>query len=163
MQHRVSVLGIDPGIVTTGAVYLELDSSFRHVITRYEAFDGIKPDSIKEAIRWTQRLPYDAVFIEAYRPRSHFSVDADMVVAVNRLKSLIPNSRALNNTGVTKVIKPHLLQALQVWRFPTKTHHQDLRSAARIALYGLVKNPEWNPVLAAFITDLVDGKPWKVN
>jgi hypothetical protein len=56
-----------------------------------------------------------------------------------------------------------VLEALGAWKFQTTTHHQDLRSAAKIAVLGMMKQEHTNLLLAAIIRDHIDGRPWKVT
>ena len=156
----VNITGIDPGLVHTGVVNLCLDPRGHEVSLRYEVFDGIKPHVLEQVGAWTDEYWAQDTFIEAYRPRSNFQADAEMGQAVTTLRRRIPRAVTLDNTGVTKVIKPELMRLLKVWMFSKATHHQDLRSAARIGLYGLVKNPEYNEVLAALVMDHLDNRPW---
>jgi hypothetical protein len=69
----------------------------------------------------------------------------------------------LLNTGVKKTIKRPLMELLGCWAFTTTTHHQDLRSAARIALYGMVKNDTLNQVLYSVVRDHLEGRTWHVH
>jgi hypothetical protein len=56
-----------------------------------------------------------------------------------------------------------LLELLEAWHFSTTTHHQDLRSAARIAVLGMLLDPALNNVLYLFTTDTIDGRTWNVS
>lgn len=159
-MHYVNVTGIDPGLVHTGVVNITLDPTGLEYSIKYEVFDGITPAAIDKIQRWTEENWAAHTFIEAYRPRSHFSTDAEMGAAVNELARRIPRARKLDNTGVKQVVKPDLMQLLGVWRFATTTHHQDLRSAARIGLYGLLKDPDMNQTLALFVRQSIDGPLW---
>lgn len=156
----VNITGIDPGLVHTGAVNMCLDPASREFSIVYQVFDGVTPAALDEVAAWAQEHWAQETFIEAYRPRSHFSADARMGEAVSTLRRSIPRARSLDNTGVIKVIKPELMRLLGVWSFDQATHHQDLRSAARIGLYGLVKNPDYNRVLATLVMDHLDNRPW---
>jgi hypothetical protein len=69
----------------------------------------------------------------------------------------------LDNTGVKKIVKPSVLQVLGAWDFATPTHHQDLRSAARIAVLGMMKDQTMNTLLADVVRDHIDGKPWTIT
>jgi hypothetical protein len=40
------------------------------------------------------------------------------------------------------------------------THHDDLRSAARILVLGMLKNPMLNEVLSDYVRDRIKGRPW---
>ena len=153
----VAVIGIDPGLVDTGLVYIELDPHLRGFETSTHVVHKLDLDEIETWVKGS-RNP-DAIFIEAYRPRSNFGTDQEMVQAVGNIHRRLRGSTVLNNTGVKKVIRQPLLELLGLWKFPT-THHQDLRSAARIGLYGLVKNPDWNLTLAQLVRDHIDNDPW---
>ena len=63
----VAVIGIDPGLVHTGLVRIELLPDLRRYWVEHEVVSGINLDLIE---RWCQRRPADAIFVEAYRPRS---------------------------------------------------------------------------------------------
>ena len=69
----------------------------------------------------------------------------------------------LRNTGVKKVVTQELMELCHCWKFPSKTHHQDLRSAARIALLGMMLDDTLNKVLYTYATDNVDGRTWNVT
>lgn len=153
----VAVIGIDPGLVDTGLVYIELDPYLRSFETSTHVVHKLDLNEIETWVK-SSRNP-DAIFVEAYRPRSNFGTDQEMVQAVGNLHRRLRGSTVLNNTGVKKVIKKPLLELLGLWSFQA-THHQDLRSAARIGLYGLIKNPDWNPVLAQLVRDYINGDPW---
>jgi hypothetical protein len=55
------------------------------------------------------------------------------------------------------------MELLGVWKFHTVTNHQDLRSAARIALYGMVKSETLNKVLYSVVDDHLVGRAWRVH
>lgn len=146
----VRVIGIDPGLVHTGVVSFHfLEGAVRAV---GHAVNGLNPDKIIEWLdNYGPSLKMQGVFIEAYRPRSHFDTDSRMSNGVQRIKAALPNSKIISNTGVTKVITRQTMELLDCWAFDTTTHHQDLRSAARIGLYGMVKDEVLNSVLFATI------------
>lgn len=155
----VKFAGIDPGLVHTGLVSFELDPSRRLWRIFAEAIPGPDIEATKKLLAgWSGK-----VFIEAYRPRSHFGTDPAMTKAVNDMKAALPKAKVLNNTGVKQVVRQPLMELLGVWRFGISTHHQDLRSAARIGLYGALKDDELNAVLAGFVTDHIDGRAWTLD
>ena len=125
-------------------------------------FDGVDFNMLDSVAESVMREAPDRVFIEGYRSRSNFAHDAEMITAVQTLKRLIPRSTALDNMGVKKIITPDLMKVLGVWTFTLQTNHQDLRSAARIALFGMVKEDEYNTLLARIITDHINGNSWIV-
>lgn len=163
MPSMTHVIGIDPGLVHTGVVSIIFDPSARTINIDHEVIDG--PDWAA-AHRWIQGAfanPVDAVvFIEGYRPRSAFDTDQRMVKAVNDFRRAL-GGQVINNTGVKKVIRHQLLDMLGLWKFSTTSHHQDLRSAAYIALYGIVKDEEMNRLLAGVVLDYLTGDPWVIR
>lgn len=165
-MQRTRIVGIDPGLVHTGVVEFTFIPDERLVFVKPTVVPGTSAQAAIDAVVPIGSLLTDvagAVFIEAYTPRSHFESDGRMVVLVKDIHRYIPKSEVIPNTGVKKVITPALLGALNCWTFSTKTHHQDLRSAALIGLYGMVKHPNFNQVLAEFLRDHIDGNPWKVE
>ena len=166
MQYEV--WGVDPGLVDTGIVRISFDTDTQRWYVDHTVFKGVVDN------RGARRIPSDAIatylnnevpshaviYIEAYRPRSHYQNDAEMGRAINDLKARVKKAKSLDNTGMKKVVKPALMQRLNVWTFSTKTHHNDLRSAAMIALYGMLKDPDGNAVLFQFLCDQLAGRPW---
>ena len=71
--------------------------------------------------------------------------------------------KLLRNMGVKKVVTKELMDLLHCWSFPTRTHHQDLRSAARIALLGMMLEPAIKQLLFTYSTDTIDGRNWDVS
>lgn len=62
-----------------------------------------------------------------------------------------PEVYALDNSGVKNMVSRALLELLHSWQFPTKSNHQDVRSAARIAILGMLKNEHLNRLLADIV------------
>lgn len=154
----VVIIGIDPGLVHTGVVAIELDDLRRSWHVEPHVVAGLDVDEVKDIV--TSYDAKDYVFIEAYRPRSHYGTDARMGKGVADMKAAIKGSTALDNTGVKQVVGQPLMEMLGVWKFSQTTHHQDLRSAARIGLYGALKVPYLNQILTEFVTDQLDGRAW---
>lgn len=161
MTEYIHVVGIDPGLVHTGAVRLRFWPTEKRVDIDHAVFSGTRPEPVRDWVLDGAFRTRPRVFIEGYRPRSHFGGDTKMVSAVNQVK-LATGGKVLLNEGVKKVIRPELMKLLNVWLFSTPTHHQDLRAAARIALYGMVKETWLNQVLADLVRDHLDGNDWKV-
>lgn len=163
------VVGVDPGLVHTGVVSLVFAPEDRCIFVGHEVVTGPDARAVADAI--TQPWPQDSrtwgclppvIFIEGYRPRSHLQQDKQMTQAVTDMKRALPGSVVLQNTGVKKVIRQPLMELVGCWRFTTPTHHQDLRSAARIALLGMCKDEEMNRLLATVVADHLDGRTWNV-
>lgn len=158
-------LGVDPGIVHTAGVMLSISPTTKNVVTVPYVVDGIEPDELDKMITWVNSSRVlNGVFIEKYRPRSNFQHDMDMIAAVDYLNRGCKHSEVLDNTGVVKIIRPRLLQLLGLWDFPQRTHHQDLRSAARIMLLGMLKDPEINEMMYHIVNDILDNAAaWSIN
>lgn len=148
MTTVLHAVGIDPGLVHTGVVSIRLDVENLKLSTNSTLIDG--PDA--SAIRtWVDSLGTPDVFIEKYRPRAHFSTDERMVKAERDIKRIIRGAVLVNNTGLIKVVTQDLLELLGLWRFTTVSHHQDLRAASRIAVLGILKDPEKNTHLTRYV------------
>ena len=164
-MYNPIIVGVDPGIVHTGVVSLEFDEEDKSLDIWHAAIDGPNALATGLAIEaWHPGVPFHLmhIFIEWYRPRSGFSVDERMVQANGEFRTVLQGN-LLRNTGVKKVVAPELMKLLNVWSFPTSTHHQDVRSAARIALLGMMLDPVLNRLLYSFVTDTIDGRDWNVR
>ena len=162
MTEYIHVVGIDPGLVHTGCVRLRFWPGEKRAEIEHAVFSGTSPAPVRDWTLAPGLRIQPRIFIEGYRPRSHLGTDEKMVTAVNQLK-LATGGKVLLNEGVKKVIRPELMKLLEVWFFTTPTHHQDLRSAARIALFGMVKDEHLNQVLADVVRDHLDGRSWQVK
>ncbi len=160
-MQRTHIIGIDPGIVHTGVVSIDFNPVAKTILLDHEVVQGTDARATATWIRGLRTSRPDHVFIEGYRPRSNLGHDKDMVNAVAHMKAAT-HGTVLDNTGIKKVVRPAVLQALGVWQFSTPTHHDDLRSAARIAVLGMLKLPELNELLADVVRDHLDGKGWTV-
>lgn len=156
------IVGVDPGLVHTGVVRFVFDSHDRTLVVSSEAVVGIKPAEVTYWIEKHDVLTRPEIFIEAYRPRSHFNNDKRMVEGVAEIRKYT-KGKVLDNTGVKKVIRQPLMELLGCWKFSTVTNHQDLRSAARIALLGMVKDEGFNWLLADIVKDYLRGDAWAVT
>ena len=160
----VQLIGIDPGLVHTGCVSITLYPEQGSIHLHSHVVAGLNVQDVQQWVEAVGAGPWGAdraVFIEAYRPRSHFDSDAAMGAAVKEMKQALLGSKTLLNTGVKKIVTPELMKAMNIWSFSQRTNHQDLRSAARIAVYGGLKDPEINPVITKFVIDHLDGNTWK--
>lgn len=156
------VIGIDPGLVHSGGVYLGFDSTLRTIWVEAKIVDGPDVAAIAANVAdWAKGTP--DVFIEKYQPRSHFAGDSKMMEAQGQLKAELPHAKIILNTGVKKIVRQPLMELLGVWRFTTPSHHQDLRSAARIALYGMLKDEQLNTLVADIVRDHLEGRTWNVR
>jgi len=146
------VAGVDPGIVHTGVVVLRLDTDKLRLHTTWRVVDGL---DAAETAAWVLDMGEPQVFIEKYRPRSHYGTDERMVKAERDFKLAMPRAVLIDNTGIKKVVTDDLLNLLELWKFALPSHHQDLRSAARIAVLGMLRDPVMNKELARYVEELV--------
>lgn len=162
------VVGIDPGLVHTGVVSLMFVPDQRLVEIDHEVVLG--PDATAATMwamgRRARKVPWyfkpPTIFIEGYRPRSNFNTNAEMTKAVQTFRAAT-KGQVLDNTGVKKVVRRGLLELLGCWKFPTPTNHDDLRSAARIAVLGMLKDEQMNQLLADIVRDHLNGETWTVK
>ena len=141
-----SFIGIDPGLVHTAGVAVQASHSIASFTVHTKVVDGISDSALAEMAEWAREKDMDVVAIEGYRPRGHYQGDSNMMQAIKHLQTQIPESRQVPNMGVKKVITNDTLKLLRLWSFQPKTHHQDLRSAARIGLFHYAQVPggsEW--------------------
>ena len=159
------MVGVDPGLVHTGIVMLDFNVKDRELTVKHKVVAGLDSVTARQdiAIMASNKLFTTLViYIEKYTPRSGFGVDERMVQANADFKRDL-GGWLLRNTGVKKVVTQELMELCHCWKFPSKTHHQDLRSAARIALLGMMLDDTLNQVLYTFATDNVDGRTWNVT
>ena len=141
-----SFIGIDPGLVHTAGVAVRVNHVDTSFTIHTKVVDGISDSALAEMAEWAREKDMDVVAIEGYRPRGHYQGDSNMMQAIKHLQTQIPESRQVPNMGVKKVITNDTLKLLRLWSFQPKTHHQDLRSAARIGLFHYAQVPggsEW--------------------
>lgn len=153
------VIGVDPGLVHTGVVGLLFAPRCRELMVTHTVVDGPNAQAVAT---WVAAKPKPRVFVEQYKTRQNLSSDTRMMQLETELRGVLRGARFLPNMGVKRVITADLMRLLEVWRFPTSTHHHDLRAAARIALLGMVKDKDLNPVLADLVQAHLDGVPWSI-
>ena len=156
----ITLIGIDPGIVHTGAVMIKLDTLSLAWRVEYEIIEGTDPIKVTQFIKHRDPGDLAFVFVEAYRDRGTvFNTHNAMRTMEQNIKRLVPKAKILDNTGVKKVVTPALMKLFNVWSFKDKTNHEDLRSAARIALYGGLKDDEINKALTAIVMQQLGKEP----
>ena len=166
------ILGIDPGIVHTGIVAYaicthgpcQIPMIYRVIDTE----DADEADRVKLITDGVSRFLEDMlpvlaarayateetpmlIFIEDYRSRaSSNKPDAQMREIVSALRRLLPLANVVDNTGSKKIARPELMRSLGLNTFRA-THHQDLQAAARIMIYGALKQEHLNALLAELL------------
>jgi hypothetical protein len=163
-MYNPTVFGVDPGLVHTGIVMLDFRTEQRELDVSHRVVDGLDAAMTRAMVDGLTPKPLSVldIFIEKYIPRSGFQQDERMVQANETFRTML-QGKLLRNTGVKKVVTQELMQLCHCWSFGTKTHHQDLRSAARIALLGMMQEPALNEVLYTYCTDTTEGRTWNVT
>ena len=157
----LSWTGVDPGLVHTGVVTIRLDNCSRSVSVNPTVFDGADVDTVADYLVHSEDL--GPVFVEKYEDRgTSFTTHHEMRAFETQLKRLVPHVVMLSNTGVKKVVKNDMLARLHCLDFPT-TNHRDLQAAARIGIYGALKDPAANSLIYQYLLDSVRGEPWQIQ
>ena len=159
-MSNLTIVGIDPGVVHTGLVCITFLPEDKTIRVESQVFEGVKAEAIAAAAELM--LP-DDIYIEDYSTRKNFNNDSAMELAVVQLKQAMPEAKLIDNAGVATLVTPATMQVFGVWHFQTPTHHQDLRSAARIALLGMLKNQTGQrELLSLVVKNYLDGNDWDV-
>ena len=146
------IIGIDPGLVNTGVVVMDIEDD---CLVTPIVIGGTDSHALQalEYISEIIDLKAAHIFIEAYRPRGNtYGTDAKMRDLMADFRKAFPEATVVDNTGMKQVVREPLMKKLKVWTFKEKTHHQDLRSAARIGIYGALKDPVLNQELFDFVS-----------
>ena len=165
-----TLIGVDPGIVHSGIVSLTF---IPNNLPKVEAIvvDGADAAGIAAAVQQINKKEDHFVFVEKYQDRvKGFKQDSKMRKLETELMGLLLSTGTdqqvslVNNTGVKKLVPQRTMEALGCWTFSQKTHHQDLRSAARIALLGAARTPSLSRALYQHLLPLtaeylVAGEP----
>ena len=152
---KSEIVGIDPGLVHTGLVHMMLDTEADTLSHTEVLYDGMPEEEIADYVRGLPALAH--VYMEAYRTRSAWNSDPEMQAGIARIKKAAPRVEIVTNMGVKKVVTNELMKLLGVYTFSQKSHHQDLRSAARIGLMGALKVEPFNRALYKIATTKLEG------
>ena len=80
-------------------------------------------------------LNYDVSIYEHFEARDNSkSKDNSVVETIAEIQRLIPSAEPFRNGGYQTDVPDELLKALGLWKFG-KSHHADVRAAARLALF----------------------------
>jgi len=87
-----------------------------------------------------ESLEYDVVVVEEYKARDNDkSKDNSVLETIAYIQLCYPNLILQNNAGYKSDIPDDLLKNLGLWKFE-KSHHQDIRAAARLGLFWAMRN-----------------------
>lgn len=87
-----------------------------------------------------EKLEFDVVVVEEYKARDNDkSKDNSVLETIAYIQLCYPNLILQNNAGYKSDIPDDLLKVLGLWKFE-KSHHQDIRAAARLGLFWAMRN-----------------------
>lgn len=87
-----------------------------------------------------ESLEFDVVVVEEYKARDNDkSKDNSVLETIAYIQLCYPNLILQNNAGYKSDIPDDLLKILGLWKFK-KSHHQDIRAAARLGLFWAMRN-----------------------
>ena len=129
------ILSIDPSSnkatkSNTGIVLLENGKLLDH---------WCLPFGVKGFRKWYEdefkKIKCDKVIFEHFEARDNSkSKDNTVLETIAEIQRLIPCAEPFRNGGYQTDVPNELLKALGLWKFG-KSHHQDVRAAARLALF----------------------------
>ncbi|MGT2797090.1 hypothetical protein [Streptococcus intermedius] len=87
-----------------------------------------------------KKLEVDVVVIEKFEVRDNdHSKDNSVLETIAFIQLCYPNAILQRNAGYQSDIPNELLKSLGLWKFK-KSHHQDVRAAARLGLFYAIRN-----------------------
>ena len=136
----MKILAIDPSSAkaetsTNGIVLLDNTRLIKHWVVGY---------SVKDIRNWYENegrfLKPDIVVIEKYEARDNdLAKDNSVLETIALFQILFPDAILQHNAGYQSDIPNSLLKKLGLWKFE-KSHHQDVRAAARLGLFWAMRN-----------------------
>lgn len=85
-------------------------------------------------------LDVDAVVVEKFEARDNDrSKDNSVLETIAYIQLCYPGATLQRNAGYKSDIPDQLLKVLDLWKFE-KSHHQDIRAAARLGLFWAMRN-----------------------
>lgn len=136
----MKILSIDPSSAkaetsTNGIVLLDNARLVKHWVVGY---------SVKDIRNWYETegrfIKRDVVVIEKYEARDNdIAKDNSVLETIALFQVLFPDAILQRNAGYQSDIPNALLKKLGLWKFD-KSHHQDVRAAARLGLFWAMRN-----------------------
>ena len=134
------ILSIDPSsnrieTSTTGIVLLDNAKLENSWVASY-GVQGFK--------EWFETVGYnlkaDVVVVEQFEARDNDKAkDNSVLETIDFIKTCYPNLILQRNAGYKSDVPDSLLKELGLWKFK-KSHHQDCRASARLALFYAMRN-----------------------
>lgn len=134
------ILSIDPSSnnatkSNTGVVLLDNGKLLNH---------WCLPFGVKGFRNWHEKefkkIKCDKVIFEHFEARDNAKAkDNSVLETIAEIQRLIPEAEPFRNGGYQTDVPNELLKALGLWKFG-KSHHQDVRAAARLAIFYAMRN-----------------------
>ena len=134
------ILSFDPSsnkaaASNTGVVLIDNGKLLNHWCLPY-GVDGIR--------KWYEEefdgIKFDKVIFEHFEARDNSKAkDNSPLETIAEIKRLIPEAEGVRNGGYSTDVPNELLKALGLWKFG-RSHHNDVRAAARLALFYAMRN-----------------------
>lgn len=168
---KLSLTGVDPGIIDTGLVRIDLNPIEREwsvtaqVLHKMVQHQNQAVTIDESALLLTSVLSMGSLAgVEGYRPRGRNQVQDRMMTTLVQRIDKIKGFEVVENTGIKQVVTPATLKLFKVDRFDLPTNHADLKSAARVALLRGYKDPVANEIICMFFEDMLypEGSPWQL-
>ena len=87
-----------------------------------------------------EKIKCDKVIFEHFEARDNSKAkDNSVLETIAEIQRLIPRAEPFRNGGYKSDVPDELLKALGLWKFG-KSHHADVRAAARLALFYAMRN-----------------------
>ena len=102
------------------------------------------PFGVKGFRKWHEKefnkIECDKVIFEHFEARDNAkSKDNTVLETIAEIQRLIPEAEPFRNGGYKSDVPDELLKKLGLWKFG-KSHHADVRAAARLALFYAMRN-----------------------
>lgn len=134
------ILSIDPASAkaiksNTGVVLLENGKLINYWCLPY---------GVKGFRKWHEdefdKIKFDKVIFEHFEARENSkSRDNSVLETISEIQLLIPEAEPFRNAGYQTDVPNELLKALGLWKFG-KSHHNDVRAAARLGIFYAMRN-----------------------
>lgn len=97
------------------------------------------PYGVEEIRKWYEeefdKIECDKVIFEHFEARDNSKAkDNSVLETIAEIQRLIPETEPFRNGGYQTDVPNELLKALGLWKFG-KSHHEDVRASARLALF----------------------------
>lgn len=136
----MKILSIDPASAkaensNTGIVLLDNGKLIDH---------WCLPFGVKGFRNWYEKefdkIKCDKVIFEHFEARDNSkSKDNSVIETIAEIQRLIPNAEPCRNGGYQTDVPDELLKALGLWKLG-KSHHSDVRAAARLGIFYAMRN-----------------------